>query len=38
MKLSDIATVMGFDDAAYFTRIFTKVMGVTPSQYRSQET
>lgn len=37
MKLSDIASVLGFGDAAYFTRTFTKVMGMTPSEYREQE-
>lgn len=37
MKLSDIAVVMGFGDAAYFTRTFQKVMGMSPSEYREQE-
>ena len=35
MRLSDIATVLGFEDAAYFTRTFSKVMGTTPSEYRA---
>ena len=37
MRLSDIAHVLGFEDAAYFTRTFIKVMGMTPSDYRDQE-
>lgn len=38
MKLSDIATVLGFEDAAYFTRTFSKVMGMSPSEYLEQVT
>lgn len=37
MRLSDIAHVLGFEDSAYFTRTFNKVMGMTPSEYREQE-
>ena len=37
LRLSEIATRLGFEDAAYFSRIFTHVMGVSPSRYRSQE-
>lgn len=38
MKLSNIASVLGFEDSAYFTRMFSKIMGITPSEYREQET
>lgn len=31
-----IAQKIGFDSQAYFTRLFTKTYGVTPSQYRKQ--
>lgn len=34
MKISDIYPKLGFQDAAYFSRTFSKVMGVSPSKYR----
>ena len=37
MKLNEISTLLGFEDAAYFSRIFTKIMGISPSQYRKKE-
>jgi AraC-like DNA-binding protein len=37
LKLSEIATRLGFEEPAYFTRIFTKIMGVSPSAYRKKE-
>lgn len=37
MKISEIYPKLGFQDAAYFSRIFTKIMGVSPSQYRERE-
>ena len=37
MKLNDIATHLGVEDAAYFSRTFTKVMGCSPSVYRKKE-
>ena len=37
MKLNEIATHLGFEDAAYFSRTFTKVMGCSPSAYRKKE-
>jgi AraC-like DNA-binding protein len=37
MKISDIYPKLGFQDAAYFSRIFSKVMGVSPSKYRERE-
>ena len=37
LKLSEIATRLGFEDASYFSRIFTHVMGISPSRYRTQE-
>lgn len=37
MKICDIYPKLGFQDAAYFSRIFSKIMGVSPSKYREQE-
>ncbi|MCC8144079.1 MAG: AraC family transcriptional regulator [Tannerellaceae bacterium] len=36
-KLNTIATKLGFEEAAYFSRIFSKVMGISPSEYRRRE-
>ncbi len=32
--IKKIATILGFDDEAYFTRFFRKQTGVTPSEFR----
>jgi len=37
MKISDIFPKLGFEDGAYFSKIFTKTMGVSPSKYRERE-
>ena len=37
IKISDIYLKLGFNDAAYFSRIFSKVMGICPSKYRERE-
>jgi AraC-like DNA-binding protein len=37
MKLNEIAVKLGFDEPAYFSRIFTKIMGLSPSAYRRKE-
>ncbi len=34
-NLLDIAVAVGFEDQSYYTKIFRKVMGVTPKQYRN---
>jgi AraC-like DNA-binding protein len=38
LKFNEIALRLGFDDPAYFSRIFNKVMGISPSVYREKET
>lgn len=37
LKISDIYPKLGFKDAAYFSRIFGKVMGISPSKYKEKE-
>ena len=37
LKLNEISTKLGFEEPAYFTRIFTKIMGISPSAYRKKE-
>ena len=34
VNLSEIAVLVGFSDQSYFTKIFTKITGVSPGQYR----
>lgn len=37
LKLNEISIKLGFEEPAYFTRIFTKVIGISPSAYRRKE-
>ena len=37
LKLNEISIKLGFEEPAYFSRIFTRVMGVSPSVYRKKE-
>ena len=34
-RISEVAWALGYEDAYYFSRTFSKVMGISPSQYRS---
>jgi AraC-like DNA-binding protein len=34
--IGEVAVKCGFDDLAYFSRIFKQAFGLTPSQYRKQ--
>lgn len=36
--VSHVAMLVGFNDANYFTKVFSKEMGCTPSQYRKEFT
>ena len=35
MKLNQISFKLGIDDPYYFSRLFSKLMGVSPKAYRS---
>lgn len=37
MKINQIAMTIGFDDPFYFSRVFTKTMGISPTEYRSKK-
>lgn len=37
MKINQISMLVGFDDPFYFSRIFTKTMGNSPSDYRKKK-
>mgnify|MGYP000023222796 CR=1 FL=1 len=37
-NINEIAFAVGYEDAYYFSRIFKKLMGVSPSQYRKMRT
>lgn len=37
MNINQIAAKLGFDDTYYFTRLFTKIMGMPPTAYRLAE-
>ncbi len=34
LKVKDISVMIGYDDHHYFTRLFTKLTGMNPSEYR----
>lgn len=36
MRLSQISFKVGFDDPYYFSRLFTKTMGISPRAFRQQ--
>ena len=37
LKLYHVADRVGYEDAAYFARIFKNLIGMTPSDYREKE-
>jgi len=36
LNVSEVATITGFNDHAYFTRVFREFAGMTPTQYRQE--
>lgn len=37
LKLQDISAALGFEDPTYFSRSFSRIMGMSPSEYRKRE-
>ncbi|MBQ8989934.1 MAG: helix-turn-helix domain-containing protein [Prevotella sp.] len=37
LPIKNIATALGFDDHSYFNKLFKKLSGITPQQYRTQK-
>jgi len=37
-EIKEVAYAVGYDDAYYFSRIFRKQLGISPSQYRASRT
>jgi AraC-like DNA-binding protein len=37
LRVKEIASNLGIEDAYYFSRIFTKVMGLSPNEYRKKK-
>lgn len=34
LRIADISGAVGFEDQSYFTKVFKRIVGVTPNQYR----
>jgi AraC family transcriptional regulator, arabinose operon regulatory protein len=37
MKINQISIMFGYEDSLYFSRIFSKIMGFSPSDYRKKK-
>ncbi len=37
MRINQICPLIGIEDNLYFSRLFTKIMGISPSQYRADK-
>ena len=37
MKTYEISELVGVDDASYFSKMFKKITGLSPKEYRKQE-
>nr|WP_295872467.1 AraC family transcriptional regulator [uncultured Chitinophaga sp.] len=37
LRVKEIASLLGMEDPYYFSRLFTKVMGLSPAQYRTKK-
>lgn len=37
LKINQISPLVGYEDSLYFSRLFTKTMGVPPSAYKEKK-
>jgi AraC-like DNA-binding protein len=37
MRIKDLANYLGYDNFSYFTRVFSRVVGVSPTEFCSRE-
>ncbi len=37
MRIKEVAELVGMDDPYYFSRFFTRLMGISPNHYRQQQ-
>jgi AraC-like DNA-binding protein len=37
LRINEISSKLGIDDAYYFSRMFTKIMGISPNEYRNKK-
>lgn len=37
LRVNEISSKLGIDDPYYFSRMFTKIMGISPSEYRNKK-
>ena len=38
VSLAETAALCGFEDQSYFTKVFRKITGISPKQYRDRST
>ena len=36
-SIKDIGEMVGYNDSNYFTRVFKRIEGITPSEYRNKK-
>lgn len=37
LKINQISSMVGFNDSLYFSRLFSKIVGISPKKYRNKE-